>query len=592
MDRDLAWYELRGTDLARSLSEAIKEVETDNKARDREYITFLRLYDARSIRGLAVRDYFKTQPGMADPLALNIVRRITDFAVNRIGKAYPAVRILTTDATWETRRQARELERLVEGCFYSSGLYPKALVALLHGCLLGTGAVKVIERDARIDYEWTFPGELYAPLSEQPYGDVRTLYQRKSIDRSRIIKLYPKLKAERHRLPQLVDVWEAWRLPSSEGAEDGRHAIIVPEVNVVVADDPWKHSRFPFAWFRYGVDPLGYWSSGLGKCLLPFQFDINLTLRTIQANLRAGANLKILLPVESSVPDGHVTNAPGAIIRYAGGAAPTYLVHPSVSPDVRQHLEFLLFQAWEETGFNQLSGSSQKPTGLNSGIALRTWQDQQTERQVLLGKQWEDFFRQLATLTIDAAQRIYQREGEFVATWAAKGQAKQSSMADAMLDDGMYEIEVYSASRLPDSPSGRLEFVQELMSSGLLTDPVQALQLLDFPDTEAAVRELTAQREAIEQRLDQIMQGGEFLPPHDRMNLQLAKTMANAAYCRAEIEGAPVEVVDRIGRFADIAEELLQAAAQPPPGAAPQQAPAVPGELPTQELPAAQMPAA
>ncbi len=562
----LSWWEAKdGRELSDSLQAAISDCVQENTDRTRDLYTWLRLYDSRAAMLSAenVRDYVRQAPSAQrrDRLPGNMVRRVTNFAVNRVGKTFPGVEVQTTrTASWDDMQSARQLGRLVEGTFTQGKVYQVALVALLHGCVLGTGAVKVVEEEDRVSYEAVFPGELRIPLLEQLYGQPRTLYQHKFVDVAVLRAKFPKSRGQLELLKGFVETVEAWRLPSKPGAEDGRHVITTIQDAIVLFDEPWGADCFPFAWFKYDLEALGFWSTGLGNTLLPYQYDINVCLRTIRANVKAGGHLWIAAERGAQAAQ-HITDEIAGILEYTPGQQPPrYVVNPLVSPDLVNHLIWLIQQCWEETGFSQQAAASMKPAGLNSGKALLTYLDQQSERQALLGKSWERLFSDLTLLTIDAAQRIYERTGEFEATWEGRGEVAVVSMRDAMVDRSLYRVKVASTSRLPDTPSGRLQFVSELVAQGLITEPMTILRLLDIPDVASELSELTAPRDLIDSMIARIMRGETGIAPHERMPLALARDRANLAYCRAQVEGAPPAVLDALGTFADLANQQLQQA--------------------------------
>lgn len=581
------WYEERGPGQLASLSGVIASVKQENVSRAKDLLSYLRLYDSSlvltmgrsssdAILGGARVGAFATHPGsVREGCAINIVRRITDYAVNKLGKSSPGVKILTTGDDHSAHLKAKELQALCEGCFRAGDADKHAIVALTHGCLFGTGLVKVVEDVDRVTYEWTWPGEVLVAADEQAYGQPRNLYQLKMMDRDVLIRRFPASKAVLSKLACQVEVWEAWHLPSGPGEGDGRHCILVPG-HEILDDEEYEYSRFPFAIFQYATPPVGFWAIGLGKMLVNYQFDINNTLRNIQRNIQAGGSLKVLVDRGSAVAPATINNdLRGTIIEYSG-QAPTWLATPSVSGDVVNHLNLMISQAWEETGWSQANSTAEKPAGIGSGIALRTWLDSITERQVVVGKQWDGFYRQLAQLTIDAAERIYKRNKNFEISYRhGKSAIQKASMERAMMEVGDYEIEIMSAARFPDTPSGRLEYVEELVAKGMI-DQSAALELLDIPDVESELKNRRAAIELIDQQIELMLKDIDVPAPSEWLDLNLAKQRVSMAITRAMLHAAPGTVQERLINWSDQVQGMLDAAAAPLPGAE---------ELPPEEMP-------
>jgi hypothetical protein len=568
----LDWYSKDKSSVLHAASTAFAQVKTQNSQRSQDLQKYLTLYDPKiaSIAGLSINNsappVIKETTLKNEPLSINIVRRITDYAVNKVGKSYPGIKILTKGGNHETQLRAQELEKLIEGVFYNSKLYQKALKALLHGILLGTGIIKVVEINDRIHYEWVYPEELKIEEEEAIYGEPRSLYQSKWFDRAVIAERFgnkakAKLASFGSRIGSRVEVVEAWRLPSSKEERDGRHIIFIPDL-VVLLDEEWTHNSFPFAFFRYQDPPLGFWGTGLGRQLLPYQYNINLVQRNIQENIKAGGNLKIFVEASSGVNTAAINNdLRGTIIKYSG-TPPQYAVTPSVSPDISRQLDFLIAQAWEDTGWSSANASGEKPAGLTSGVAIRNWLDSITERQVMVGKQWEDLFLQLAKLTIDAAERIYQSTKKFDTTYKAANQLRKIALEDALIENEEYEITIFSASRLPDTPSGRFEYVQDLINLGWI-DKLQGMKLLDFPDIEAELSGEKSSRDLIDSFIAEILRGNPPQDPPARMDLGLALKVGTYRYLQAILNNAPPEVLENLDAWLDNIEGLINQLNQP-----------------------------
>jgi hypothetical protein len=66
----------------------------------------------------------------------------------------------------------------------------------------------------------------------------------------------------------------------------------------------------------------------------------------------------------------------------------------------------------------------------------------------------------------------------------------------------------------------------------------------------------------IDQRIEMILKHGKPMSPHPRMNLELYVKRANLAYQRAEINQAPVDRLDMLGKTIDMAISLQEKAAK------------------------------
>ena len=113
---------------------------------------------------------------------------------------------------------------------------------------------------------------------------------------------------------------------------------------------------------------------------------------------------KLLVEASSKIVTAHLNNKIGGIIKYAG-TPPTYAPLGGIPAELFSHLQFLVNKAYEISGISQLSAQSLKPSGLDSGKALREYNDIETERFMSVGMRYEKVFMDAAEI-IDAGKNV------------------------------------------------------------------------------------------------------------------------------------------------------------------------------------------
>ena len=359
-------------------------------------------------------------------------------------------------------------------------------------------------------------------------------------------------------------------LAISRGRGDGRHTITIETATLL--DDEWERETFPFVKLHWQPPLLGYTAQGLAEILTGTQVEINrLALAISESQRRLGVPW-IYVKTGSKVAPSHLRNQIGAIINYTGDTPPKVVTHTSAPRDVVEQLDRLYNRAYEIAGISQLSATSQKPAGLNSGKALREYNDIETERFMMLGQAYEQFFLDTAKELIALAKEIdeeLREEGDkdgFVAAYRGKNFMERIRWQDVNLEDDQFEMQIFPVSQLPNTPAGRLDTIQEMMQAGLI-DRDTGLQLLDFPDLEGAANQQLAAVELIQQIMEQFLDGGEYISPDPHMNLELGMKMMRNALLRARIDGAPEGVQQQFRDWLLDAQNILS----PPQPQAPMQ---------------------
>jgi hypothetical protein len=259
--------------------------------------------------------------------------------------------------------------------------------------------------------------------------------------------------------------------------------------------------------------------------------------------------------------------------------------------ELYQQLQNLKSAAFEQLGVSQLSASAQKPAGLNSGKALREYNDIESDRFMTIGQAYERFFLELARLTVDCAKDIYTREGKYEVKVPGKKFIETIDWKDIDLEEDEYFLKIFPVSSLPNDPAGRLQTVQEYVQAGFIT-PRTARRLLDFPDLEA-VEDLESAKEdylhkILEKMVDadledenadisEIYTGPEMA--YD--DIQLARELALEYYQQGKLNNMPEANLELLRNFLSALNAPLLGQPQAGPGAPmPGTGPGLPGAAP------------
>ena len=157
---------------------------------------------------------------------------------------------------------------------------------------------------------------------------------------------------------------------------------------------------------------------------------------------------------------------------------------PQVVPaEYYAQLERLKAMAYDQAGISQLSATSQKPAGLNSGAALREYEDVESDRFGPAGEAYASYHIELDRLGIAAARGIAEREGGFKVRAPAGTFLDEIDWKSIDLSESDYTTQVYPVSSLPQDPAGRLQTVTEYVQAGWYSKRV-GKKLLAFPDIE------------------------------------------------------------------------------------------------------------
>lgn len=576
MNDDRYWYNKSEKDLADSLFTYVQNLRKDQGFRQDENLKNLRLYGNLEAYSLQNYNYYRSEPTSAlqNRVTLNVVQSMIDTVVSKLTKNNPRASFLTSGGDWDMQRKAKKLTQFVDGQFYATDFYSKRAMAIQDSCIFGTGALKFYRDGKNIKVERVFIDEFTVDEVEALYGEVRTISQTKLIHRDVLKAMFPDKATDIEiitsteisqwqsstvkKVDDMVQVVESWKLPSIPGADDGKHAIVIAGLTLV--DEKYDKSYFPFLFWKWGVRPVGFWGQGIAEQLTGIQLEINKILRTIQVSMHLVSVPKIFVEASSKIVSSHLNNKIGGIIKYVG-TPPQEGKLGTIPPDLFNHLDRLYNRAYEVVGVSQLAAMASKPQGLNSGKALREFNDLESERFMSVAKRDEQLVMDASRMMIDLAKDIYGEFGEYTVKTKGKRSMEVVDWADVDLSDDQYIMQVFPVSSLSRTPAGRLQDVQELMSAGLI-GPQDGMKLLDFPDLQEFYNFNNAGIEDIERTIEKMIDDGDYSSPEPYQNLQLGITKMQQAYLMYRMGNAPEERLELFRRWIEDAQSLMANAVQ------------------------------
>lgn len=591
------WYMCPENNVHESLMAVIRYIDSNQQYRQQINARSMRLYgnlDQGYSGFLMFTDFTKMSSGRTSSLrtprvALNVIKSCIDTIVSKFAKDKIKPTFLTSGGDWALQQQAKRLEKFVAGVFYEGDVYTVEQRSLLNTCVFGTGFVKTYPdvNEGKICFEEVMTDEVQIDELDGYYKKPRNMYQRRFVDRGHLCAVYPDLADKiQHAtksygntttaLADLILVVEGWHLPSAANKKDGRHVLAVDTCTLI--DEPWTRDHFPIAANRWSELPVGYFGQSVVDELLGIQIEINRLLFHIQESMRLMSSPKMLVANGTNVVTSHLNNEIAGIIKYTG-QAPQVIAPSVVAPEVFQQLQNLYSKAYEIVGVSQLSANSQKPQGLDSGRALREFNDIQTERFVLQGRKREEMFITLAENAIQEARYLSKKSRSFeVKTHSKLGGVEIIKWSDIDISKDDYVMQIFPTSALPSSPAFRVQTIQELIQGGLIS-PEYATDLLDFPDLEAYSSLANADLNNIKRVLNNIIEKSEYEQPEPFENLQLAQKLGQQHYNKGKIDGLPEDRLALIRRYLSDIDTWMAKAQQAQQAQQQAQAP-----LPTQTL--------
>lgn len=531
----------------------IKRLQGQNQ--EQVFASFASQYLNRPIQALDGRNSQNSPKHLYDALSLkyNVIKSCIDAAASKVAKSRPRVQFLTTDGDYKQQRNAEKLTQYMDGLFHQLNAYETAQEVFRDACVFGLGVLKVAHDGQSPVLERVLPSEIIVNPNEALYGKPRNYYQVKQVDRYVLIDQFPEFEAQillaqssdplRLGEGDLISVYEAWNL-------NGKHVIAIQGQDLL--NEKIEIKEPPFIFFRWSQQLIGFYGVGIAEELLGIQTEINDILCKIQKSLDLVAVPRVYIESGSKIEVNQITNDIGAIVEYSG-QMPNFSTAQALTPEVYAHLDRLVNKAYEITGISQLSASSRKPSGLDSGVALREFQDIESERFSLVSQRWERVFVSVAEKLIEATQALVDSGVKPKVKVAKSRFVSEIKWKELKWESDAFILQPFASSLLPTTPAGKLQKVIELMDRGLLSQ-AEGKRLLEFPDLKSV--SLNSPFEDAMSMIENALEEGVYESPEPGMDLETLISLGTSKYLEARRSRYPEERLEILRKLIEDAKNL------------------------------------
>lgn len=537
------WWEAEDGKVHASVKQHLIDVETNQSDLFSRLEKLAFLYDPCSLSGL---DDSKRSQVTENVCASNVDSITAQVTMNEV-----RARLMTDDADWSTQRRARHLE------WYSDGLSKKLKLRAVAGRQFKESAIKgvgcgfvyadkhgkcIIAEHVLVD-DVIVDNREVRTSSQLP----RQIHLRRVMDRDDLKARFPDSEDEIENASgispfdsdidlhtnDVITVW-SWKRPigvkGAKGYKPGCFAITIADCDLLV--EPYEKNHFPISRLAWEERETGWYAIGLIERIAGHQRAIN------KLNWQEDRQID-----QHAVPttycdwvDRNMTVKSigrGGTIIPVKGRTPETVIPKAVGADQKSRRFELKESAFEETGNNRLMATGMKPGGIDSGVGLREYRDQSSQRNAKQEKAFENCVLELHWLALDAAKDL----GNDAPIIVSKAKRGVNKIKWSEVDMGEVEVQLAAASTLSKTPAGRVQLALEWAQAGVISQD-EARRLMRHPDTERSMSLYTAALEDIERCIETVLDG-EHLVPEPYQNLKMGIWRFQQAYLKACDDAVP-----------------------------------------------------
>lgn len=494
----------------------------------------------------------------------NVIASAVDTVSAQIATTDIRATFDTDGADWSTQRKARHREWYAEQLDKLLDVKPKCQRAFKAGTAIkGTGAIKVyIDAFDQIRVDAVMVDDIVIDEPECRNGPPRQMHYRTPLDREELKAQFPDFATQIDRAQsgtaQNPRLWagyrllerheimtiESWKLPigvfGHERYKPGRHTICIDGCDLL--DEEFHDTDFPIETNRWEEPTQGWYGIGLVERNAGLQRALNRRNLQIERQNDQGAFPTTWIHASDARYKNQALtqNAIGTVAMYAGAQPPTTVIPQAVSQQTYMDADRLGAKIFENTGISRMAAQSVKPAGVETGVALREYRDQTTQRFARQEKEYERFYLGVIYRILDCCKKLGAKAPRVMRR--TRFGSRKLSWTDVDMTD--VRIQIGAASTVSRSRAGRLQSVVEWAQAGIISQDT-ARRLLEHPDLEREMSLYTAAIENVEACLEEIADGGVVMP-EPFMNLKLLVWRAQQQYLNWSADGAPEDILENL----------------------------------------------
>lgn len=589
--RQRCWYRQSPEEGQKTLSAQSDARSGRMLKRANEAIKLMRLYDGDSVTGFGMHGRIGEDshddaalPGEAVDITLNLAQTLVDTLDAKIaGLENTKPQIVTVEASYDVRRQARIADRFIEGQYFErqgrfTDLWDVFRFALrLALASTRTAAVKFCanERVKRVQAEVHDTLSMWADTSGSAYDYPTSMGERTYWDPERLLdvvgNVYPGVESDimaaachpRKALGleqlnddhdylledlQRVPVTEGWWF--AQGDRKGRYCMTFPGAKQPLEWCDYDYEDPPFVFVGGQRSLTSFWHRTLTKPVVAPILRVNEILASIDRAERLTPKGVIFYDPTEVAKEMLQTGDDHELIPIPGLAGmkgkPIYEAPAPFHPLALDLVRFYIEQVYNLPGISELHASGDT-SGEWSGAALRI-------RKQLINERFSTIQRAyIQASTVEASKQIIrctkelaQKVPDFAATWKGQGVMKQIDASVLnVLDKYKYDVGCYPVSESKNTPESEIALSQELRAVGLITGDAYLNTLKYFNTLQEAKSSNEAQERLIGMQVDKWLTAEPkemadkrrfYRGPVRTMNLFAAIIQVNRAYLNAQAD--------------------------------------------------------
>lgn len=557
-------------DSKRDTQEIIRDINqliSWNTTRDTKYRRNFNRYCSNGNRNITLYDNYLPPLGFynSSPMddtgfipAINVIRSCIETHISKLSQTKVRPFFNPIGGTYKTTKVCRSAQIFFDEFYDAQHVYKLGIECVRDAEIFDSGYLYIDDINNRLTR--VSPWEYFTDPAERNFGKITRCAIRRL--QYPLIYLKDRLKAESRGGSKLSNIISAkcdyiiyYDLINKQRVE------IVD--NEELSREKIDYDISPVVTIHYISPVRGGQTTSLADNIYTLQTEIDTVSQRIHSAVELSPANMIFVPKGCDVKPSTITNRIGAIFEFnqvpGTTGAPVQISTPTpIDPMYKALLEFYENKAYQMEGISQLSAQSKKPTGINSGVALDTLEDIESERHNVVLQNYINFLMDIAKAVIEVfpenADVLPKRPGRANVSWKDVKSQKQ-----------LYNIQFSASSSLSKDPKTKLEQIEKMQSMNLI-NPAIAASLLEFPDLENAYSVMNASYDNCQKIIERALEKDEY-DFYEAVNLDQLYAECSNTLLKLDASDEDVNILQRLVKLMGIVKGKIdetQAIINPP----------------------------
>lgn len=465
----------------KDITSAVSSLKTFGSSRRGKYYRNYRRYnytpfaDLENISNPSVVGYFEQPAEVEEDTTrtpqINIIKSCIDTLTSKIAQSKVRPFFNTQNGSFKDIQTVKQAQAFFDLYYDLQNVNKKVSEAFRDSCIFEKGVIYIDEVTKEIIK--ALPWQVFVRPAEVTYNKItRVYYERKD---------YPTTLLD-EKIVKKANVENADYVVYGIYYDTFNHIKALLINGAVVKTVPYAPSKVPFIFLHYCSPIVGDTSQSIVDMLNSIQLEIDNLMMKIKDASQLNPALTFCVPKGSSVKTSQLNNRVGQILEYNAtpnmtGSPVTVATPAFIDGQYMQLVEELKQSAYELVGISQLSAMSTKPTGLNSGVALSTMENIESDR-------FETQLNQVIRAYVDIAKTCIEVFPEEDTILPEDNQRLSIKWKDIVEESKKMVVQFSAADSLSKDPSTKLQQLQMLAQTGIIPQ-TRIAQFMELPDIQS-----------------------------------------------------------------------------------------------------------